>query len=585
MNKINSDEFLENCKKVGLYYREILTLVLNRKNLSVPLKYVQNEKYQETISKVLEQIIHCPEKFVNLNIEYFNNFQNLVASSIDKFIGNQVPFSLPQDLIKDRRFKDPEWEQNIYFDFVKQYYLITSDWIKKSIDKYDLDIDSRKFLQFAYQQFIDAMSPTNFAFSNPIVIKESLESGLENIVKGMENFLSDIKNSAGSFNITTTDKSFFKVGKNIASTKGKIIYENELMQLICYMPKEQTYSIPLLVVPPWINKYYILDLSENNSLIKWLVDNSFQVFLISWVNPNKEHADIDFEDYLKKGILYAIEEIKKLGFEKINTLGYCIGGTLLTCALSYLKQHNNGVINTASFLTTLIDFAEPGEVGVLINKYSYAIIEREVNKKGYLDGRYLSDSFSLIRANDLIWSFFVNNYLLGKAPNAFDILYWNSDATNLPAKMYLYYLKNMYLENKLKEPKGLKMLDTEIDVSQIDIPTFSLAAKGDHIALWNAVYDGYKLLSGEKVFCLTDAGHVAGVVNPASNKKYSYAINENLSGNADDWLKNSVTHQGSWWNFWHQRLIKYSGRKVNSIDYKNMKFIEEAPGKYAEKTL
>ncbi|RTK93637.1 MAG: class I poly(R)-hydroxyalkanoic acid synthase [Rickettsiales bacterium] len=584
MNEINSEEFLDNFQKVGVYYQEILTHVLrSKRDVNLPLKYItQNKKQQETIAKVFEQLIHNPDKFTDLNIEYVNNFQNLITSSINKFIGNEETSEV-NDQLKDRRFKDPEWSQNIYFDFVKQYYLITSDWMKKTVQKYDLDEDSKKYLKFAYQQFIDAVSPSNFAFSNPVVIKETLDSGLENIVKGMENFLEDIKLSKGLFNISTTNKAHFKVGRDIASTEGKVIFQNELIQLICYKPKETTYSVPLLIIPPWINKYYILDLSENNSLVKYLVDNNFQVFLISWLNPKKKHANIDFENYLKDGIIESTEQIKKLGYEKINTLGYCIGGTALTCALSYLKQTKNNIIQSASFLTTLIDFAEPGEVGVLINQHTYDVIQEDVNNKGYLDGKYLSNSFSLIRANDLIWSFFVNNYLLGRVPAAFDILHWNSDSTNLPAKMYLYYLKNMYIQNKLKEPNGLKMLGTAIDVSKIDIPTFSLAAKGDHIALWNAVYDGYKLLSGDKTFCLTDAGHVAGIVNPHDNKKYSYALNDKHYETSEEWLKTSEAHPGSWWNYWHKWLVNQSGDLKSSIKYKDLNFIEKAPGSYVKK--
>ena len=260
--------------------------------------------------------------------------------------------------------------------------------MQKGIEQYDLDEDSKRYVQFSAGQFIDAISPTNFAFSNPVVIKESLESGLENIVKGMENFLEDIKKSKDLFNISTTDKSYFKIGKDIAATKGKVIYQNDLMQLICYQPKKETHAVPLLIIPPWINKYYVLDLSENNSLVKWLVDNNFQVFLISWVNPKKKHAHKDFEDYLKEGVLDAIDEMKKLGFNKINTLGYCIGGTLLTIALSYLKSKKDKSIASATYLTTLIDFSNPGEVGALVNKHTFPLIEQDVTAKGYLDGKY-----------------------------------------------------------------------------------------------------------------------------------------------------------------------------------------------------
>lgn len=580
MNKFTSDEIIENCQKASVYYQQILIQMLHNKDISLPLKFMFTEEYKDAATKVVEQTFEHPERFVDINIEYFQKFQQLVSSSISKFLGANKPDS--NLAVTDKRFKEPEWNQNIYFDFIKQYYLITSNWINKTTDSYDLDSEGRRYIQFSVQQFINAISPANFAFSNPVVIKESLETGFENIVKGMENFLHDIKQSGGLFNVSTTDQSYFKIGKDIAATTGKVIYQNELMQLLCYKPKNDVYKVPLLIIPPWINKYYILDLSENNSMVKWLVENNFQVFLISWKNPDRSYSRINFEDYLNHGVISAINEIKKLGFNKINAVGYCIGGTLLSIALSYFKKKKDNIINTASFLTTLIDFSTPGEIGTLINKHTFKVIEQEVNKKGFLDGKYLSNSFSLIRANDLIWSFFINNYLLGKAPAAFDILYWNADSTNLPAKMYVYYLKNMYIENNLIKNNNLEMLGHKIDITKIDLPTFSLAAKGDHIAIWSGVYDGYKLLGGDKTFCLTDAGHVAGVVNPADNTKYSYLIGSDINQDYRAWLKTAKSGQGSWWNPWKEWLTKYSNDLGKSIDYNSLKAIEEAPGSYVK---
>lgn len=431
-------------------------------------------------------------------------------------------------------------------------------------------------------QFIDALSPSNFAFSNPEVIRESLESGMSNIVKGMENFLLDIKKSGSLLTISTTDTSYFKIGKNLATTKGKVILQNDLMQLICYKPKKKTHSIPIFILPPWINKYYILDLSEENSLIKWLVENNFQVFLVSWVNPTKELADKDFEDYLRQGVIEPLEYIQKLGFEKVNAAGYCIGGTLLAIALSYYKAQNINIINSATFLTTLVDFANPGEIGALINKSTIGYIENKVSEVGYLDGKYLSNSFSLIRANDLVWSYFVNNYLLGKSPVAFDILYWNSDSTNLPAKMYIYYLKNMYIDNLLISPNSVKMLGVKINLSDIDVPSFSLAAKSDHIALWKSVYEGVKLFGGDRTFCLTEAGHVAGVVNPATSNKYSHMLSNSVPDDPEKWLENATTLNGSWWNSWNKWLSANSGNLVKAIDYNSLPIIEPAPGSYVK---
>lgn len=583
---ISSNEFFENFQKATLYYQEILQYIMEHKIDTLALNNTNNKRNQEMIAKMLEQAFEHPEKFTSLNVKYISDFQKLILDSVNRFMGQGAETASSDnsvDKFNDKRFKDAAWSQNVYFDFIKQYYLLTSEWMQNTAEQYELDDSGQKYIEFITQQFIDASSPANFAFTNPEVIKESLDSGLANIVHGMENFLKDIKTPGGLFNVSTTDKRFFNVGRNIAATPGKVVYENELMQLICYKPKEKTHAIPVFIIPPWINKYYILDLSEKNSLVKWLVDNNFQVFLVSWVNPTKKLASKKFEDYFKEGILDPYEHIKKMGFNKINAMGYCIGGTLLAMALAYLKNKKKDYVNSATFLTTLIDFSDPGEIGAFVNQDSIKTIEEAVRAKGYLDGKFLSNSFSLIRANDLIWSFFVNNYLLGKTPTAFDILYWNSDSTNLPADMYIYYLRNMYLDNKLIQPNALEMFGQKIDLSVIDVPSFSLAAKGDHIALWKIVYDGYKYLNGDKTFCLTDAGHVAGVVNPANNTKYSYLISNDVTAGAEKWAEQSLKHNGSWWNAWGEWLQTRSGKLEKSLDYDTLDFIEMAPGRYVKK--
>ncbi|MCP5362551.1 MAG: class I poly(R)-hydroxyalkanoic acid synthase [Rickettsiaceae bacterium] len=583
MSKISSDVVIENIKKASIYYQEIIMQLAQNKTLPpVPSDLYDTDKSQEMASKLFEQIFEHPEKFADINLEYIHNLQKLIADSVAKFTGKKTGDQQSDLPFFDKRFRDPAWHQSIYFSFIKKYYMISADWMKKTVEQYELDNDGKKFLEFITNQFIDALSPSNFAFSNPEVIRESLESGMSNIVKGMENFLLDIKKSGSLLTISTTDTSYFKIGKNLATTKGKVILQNDLMQLICYKPKKKTHSIPIFILPPWINKYYILDLSEENSLIKWLVENNFQVFLVSWVNPTKELADKDFEDYLRQGVIEPLEYIQKLGFEKVNAAGYCIGGTLLAIALSYYKAQNINIINSATFLTTLVDFANPGEIGALINKSTIGYIENKVSEVGYLDGKYLSNSFSLIRANDLVWSYFVNNYLLGKSPVAFDILYWNSDSTNLPAKMYIYYLKNMYIDNLLISPNSVKMLGVKINLSHIDVPSFSLAAKSDHIALWKSVYEGVKLFGGDRTFCLTEAGHVAGVVNPATSNKYSHMISNSISDDPEKWLENATTLNGSWWNSWNKWLSANSGNLVKAIDYNSLPIIEPAPGSYVK---
>ncbi|BFD46441.1 MAG: class I poly(R)-hydroxyalkanoic acid synthase [Rickettsia endosymbiont of Sergentomyia squamirostris] len=584
VDNISSDEIIKNIKKVSDKYQEIILCLMQGRGNMIPASLIDMDKNRVILSSLSEQFIKNPEKFWQLNIQYVEKFQNLVINSVEKFVGKSTtPLFSPNS--KDRRFKDLAWQDNAYFDFVKQFYLMSSEWLQDNIKQYELAPDLKQHLAFMTHQFINAFSPSNFAFGNPIVLSKILETGGQNLVQGLENFLADIRNSSDILNIKTTDNNAFLLGKNIATTKGKIVFQNQLIQLICYEPKQKTRAIPLLIIPPCINKYYILDLSEHNSMVAFLVEHNFQVYMVSWVNPDETLADKSFEDYVKEGVLEACEYIMRFGYNHINAIGYCIGGTFLATAVAYLKANNLNYINSVSFITTLLDFKNPGEVSVFVNESSIAMIEQEMNSKGYFDGRYLSNSFSLLRANDLVWSFFVNNYLLGQTPMPFDLLYWNADPTNLPTNMYSYYLRNMYLNNLLKEPSNLSLFGTPIDLSKIDCNSFFLAANDDHIAPWRSVYEGLKLLKGNKTFCLTSSGHVAGVVNPPAMSKYNYKTNKDLTLTSESWFINADEHQGSWWSYWLTWLEDNSGELIKSIDYDRLKSIELAPGKYAHKRI
>lgn len=584
IDNVSSDQIINNLKKISDKYQEIILYLMQGKGNMIPPSLVDIDKNRIIATNLQEQFLENPEKFWQLNLEYVQKFQSLITNSVDKFTGkNPSPLFVPDG--RDRRFRDASWENNAYFDFIKQFYLMSSEWLQRNVELYNLPTELKQHLEFTTKQFIDAFSPSNFALGNPLVLSEILRTGGQNLVEGLENFLKDIKNSGDILNIKTTDKKAFTLGKNIAASKGKIVFQNKLMQLICYEPKEQVHAIPLLIIPPCINKYYILDLSKHNSMVSFLVENNFQVFMVSWVNPDKAMADINFEDYLQLGILDSCDYILKLGYKKINGIGYCIGGTLLASAASYLKANKLNYLNSISLLTTLLDFANPGEVGVFINDPSISMIEEEMNSKGYFDGRYLANSFSLLRANDLVWSFFVNNYLLGKTPMPFDLLYWNSDPTNLPAAMHSYYLRNMYQKNLLKKPNALSLLGTPIDLRKINCNSFSLAAQDDHIAPWRSVYEGTKLLKGKKTFCLTSSGHVAGVVNPPAPSKYNYKTNDDASLSSESWFINSQEHQGSWWSYWLDWLQTNGGKQVKSINYKNLTAIEYAPGNYVTKRV
>lgn len=586
-NTQDQNDLLKNMTHIADKYRDILLYIMENKVNTPFTKMPEIDEIQQITTKAIDKVVSHPEKFLNINIEYATKFTALISNTVTRSTGEET-VSIYHPDNKDRRFKDPAWKENVYFDFIKQFYLMSSEWMQKQTAQLELEPKMQRSLEFYTKQFIDAFCPSNFPLYNPEVVKESISSKWQNIAQGLDNFLEDLTSSNGILNIKTTDKMAFKIGDNVASTEGKVVMQNELIQLIHYKPKEKAYSIPILIIPPWINKYYILDLSPENSFVKYLIDNNFDVFMISWVNPKANLAHINFEDYAQKGILDASTYIcEALNIKKINTVGYCIGGTLLGTTLAYLANNKKSdiQINSSTYLTTLLDFSDPGEVGLFINEDTIAGIEEEMSRVGYFDGRYLANSFSLLRANDLIWSFFVNNYLLGKRPLPMDLLYWNSDPTNLPAKMHSFYLRNMYLENNLTKPNTVKIFDQPIDLSKVTIPGFYMGAKDDHIAPWRSVYDSMKLMSGEKVFCLSASGHVAGVVNPAKQSKYSYWFSKEVYDTPDEWLAHSTESIGSWWIEWLKWLQQHSGAIIEINSYESEKALEEAPGSYVKATL
>lgn len=535
------------------------------------------------VIKFWESMINSPEDFLkeqyNLWQKNIDLWNNTWAAFMD---GKNYP-STPNP-VKDRRFKSELWDSNPYFNFMKQSYMQTASWILDRIqDTKDLDEQTKKKLVFFTQQYVDALSPSNFPFSNPDVLRETILTSGQNLIEGIENLVEDIESSNGQWALRTTDKSAFKLGENIAKTKGSVVYQNDLMQLIQYAPTTKTcYGTPLLIIPPWINKYYILDMREDNSFVKWLVDQGHTVFMISWVNPDKRHRKKSFASYMEEGIFAALNTIEKITKEKqSNVIGYCIGGTLLTCALAYLKQiKNDKRIKSATFLTTLVDFKDSGDLKVFIDEKQIEMMEEMMAQKGYLDASYMKATFSLLRANDLIWSFVVNNYLMGKDPFPFDLLYWNDDSVNLPQSMHSFYLRNMYLNNNLIKPNKIKLKGTPIDISKIDTPSYFLSTREDHIAPWHATFETTKYFKGPMTFTLAASGHIAGVVNPPSSNKYCYWESSKITDNADEWLEKAKQHDGSWWPHWQKWASKYGGEKITAR--KPEKEIEPSPGSYVK---
>lgn len=473
-------------------------------------------------------------------------------------------------------------------DFFKQAHEFFTEqsyaWVDTLAEHID-DPHVRVKLKFLTKQMIEAVNPNNFMQTNPEILKTFLQKQGENIADSFKYFLSDMELNKTLLNLPSSDRDHFKVGNNIAVTPGKIIYQNELIQLIHYTPSTATvYQKPLLIVPPWINKYYILDLQAENSFVKWIVDQGHSVFLISWINPTAAHAHFTFADYVEHGPLTAIKVARNIAHsEKINVLGYCVGGTLLACALAYLAKQSHAWINSATFLTTLLDFSEPGELGAFIDKEQLALIDQHMQKYGYLSGDLMAAVFNLLRPQELIWTTYINRYLKGQKPLSLDFLSWNADFTNLAANVHSFYLREMYLHNALAKANQLSLFDTPLDLSQITLPSYCLATQKDHITLWTACYRSIQLLGGEKKFVLANSGHVAGVINPPVKNKYGYYTHADLTVDATDWLSHATLNSGSWWTHWEKWLCNLAGEKIpaptvgSHADYPPL---EDAPGSY-----
>lgn len=548
---------------------------------------------QPAIFNMWQNMFRNPQQMIDTQVEYWQNMMLLWQEMGKKFLGEHSTEIASPDK-SDRRFRDPLWSENVAFDMLKQSYLLTSHYIQKSVRNVEgLDNKQRAKLDFYTRQFTDALAPSNFAMTNPEVIRETVNTKGQNLIKGLENLVEDLERGDGELVIRKTNYDAYEVGKNIATTAGEVIFENDLMQLIQYSPStDKVFKVPLLVVPPWINKYYILDLRPDNSFVKWAVDQGFTVFVISWVNPDSKLAKKTFASYMEEGLFAALDAIETAtGQKKANVVGYCIGGTLLTTSLAYMAATGRmkDRIASATFLTTLIDFTEAGDLGVFVDDDQLRLLDEKMESKGYLEGEELRNTFSLLRANDLIWSFVINNYMLGKEPFPFDLLYWNDDSTNMPAAMHSFYLRNMYRDNLLCRPGGITLEGTGLDVRKIEVPSYFLSTKDDHIAPWKSTFDGMALLGGKKTFVLSASGHVAGVVNPPAAKKYHYWENNTLDprDHPDDWFEKAAQHEGSWWTHWKQWMKQYSGDQVaaRAPGQGKLKSIEPAPGRYVKKKL
>jgi polyhydroxyalkanoate synthase subunit PhaC len=484
----------------------------------------------------------------------------------------------------DRRFKDQAWADGAIFEFIKQTYLISADSILSSIRGVKgLDRGTAHKVEFYTRQFVDAMAPSNFISTNPEVLRATVETGGENLLRGLSNLLDDLTRGKGRLAIAMTDMAAFRLGDNIAATPGKVVGRNDLMELIQYEPTTpEVRKRPLLIIPPWINKFYILDLGPDKSFIKWAVAQGHTVFVISWVNPDAGLADKTFEDYMLEGPLAALTLIEQATGERdVNAVGYCLGGTLLASTLAWLSAKDDDRIRSATYLVTLVDFTDVGDMAVFIDEQQLASLEKRMNARGYLDADDMAASFNMLRANDLIWSFVVSNYLLGKEPVPFDLLYWNADATRMPAAMHSFYLRNMYHQNRLVVPGGISLAGVPIDLRLIETPTFILSSMEDHIAPWRSTYPATQIYSGPVEFALAASGHIAGVVSPPGSK-YGHWRNDRVPEQSQAWFDQATAHKSSWWPGWDNWISAFSGGSAGPRIPGSgaLNALGEAPGSY-----
>jgi polyhydroxyalkanoate synthase len=535
----------------------------------------------QTFAQVGAKMLAEPEKLMEMQKAWFEDSLKLWQG-----LGIAAMGEKPDEVItaKDKRFSAREWHENQIFNFIRQSYLLTAKYLQQGVHEvHGLDPQQKAKAEFFTKQFIDAIAPTNFVMTNPEVLKTTLDTKGQNLLDGLENLIGDLE--AGR--ISMTDYGAFEVGKNVAITPGKVVFENHLFQLIQYDPTTETvFETPIVIFPPWINKFYILDLTAEKSMVKWLTDQGFTVFMCSWVNPGSELADTTFEDYMVDGQLKALEAAGLAGGAKqFHVIGYCVAGTLLASTLAYLAAtRQSKIVKTATFFTAQVDFSEAGDLCVFVDDPQLQMIDKLSRETGYLDASYMATTFNLLRSNDLIWSYVVNNYLLGKDPFPFDLLYWNSDSTRLPRTMHMWYLKNMYRDNLLVKPGALSLKGVPIDLRQVKTPTYLQAGKEDHIAPARSVFKITRHFSGDVTYMMAGSGHIAGVVNPPALKKYQHWTNPDTSGSFTDWVKGATEHPGSWWPHWRDWLAPRSGKQVKARvpgDHK-LAVIEDAPGRYVK---
>ncbi|HET7912195.1 MAG TPA: class I poly(R)-hydroxyalkanoic acid synthase [Pseudolabrys sp.] len=540
----------------------------------------------KTVGRVVEYWMSDPRRAIELQTSLGRAYLELWAGAVKRMAGEQAEPVVSPDP-RDKRFSDPEWSQNQFFDFLKQAYLLTAHWADKLVkDAAGVDEHTRKKAEFYVRQIANAISPSNFVLTNPELLRETLSSNAGNLVRGMHMLSEDIKAGQGVLKIRQSDPSMFDVGKNLATTPGKVVFQNELMQLIQYEgTTKNVLKLPLLIVPPWINKFYILDLAPEKSFIKWCVDQGITVFVISWVNPDARLAAKSFEEYMREGVITALDTIEAItGEKKTHTIGYCVGGTLLSITLAYLAAKKQNRVKSATLFAAQIDFTYAGDLMVFVDEERIRRLETHMKEQGYLEASRMATTFNMLRSNDLIWPYIVNNYMRGKKPLPFDILYWNSDATRMPAANHSFYLRNCYLDNKLTKGE-MEIAGTRLDLHTVKVPVYNLATREDHIAPAKSALYGSQFFGGPVKYVLAGSGHIAGVINPPGKPKYQYWTGGKPNGDSvEAWMESATEHPGSWWPDWLAWLKAQGTETVaaRKIGRGKLKPIEDAPGSYVK---
>ncbi len=574
------NELKKNLEKVDVLTKRLVFIIAS-KSKKQQITQPNQDLYYKAAAKYFSEILSNPSKLIENQVKYYKSSLE-TWSDVQRYFLKQENNNSKKN---DKRFRSVTWEENPYFKMIKQQYLTSSDIIQETITGIDgLSHPEQKQITFFTKQMLEFFSPTNFLMTNPDALQEAMETKGQSLVNGLENLVDDLEKNDGEFNVSLTDETAFEIGKNIANAEGSVIYENKLYQLIYYKPTQEiSHQIPILIIPPWINKFYILDLKPENSFIKFLLSKGIPVFLMSWVNPDSSHSEIGYDDYLKDGLLDAIEQTRRFySVDLINSIGYCIGGTLLATGLSYLNARKLEYIKSASFFTTLTDFEDPGDLSIFVSDEYLNTIKDQIDDLGFMDGDFLSQTFSFLRSNDLIYGPAVKSYLMGKKPPPFDLLYWNSDSTNLPGKMALEYLEKFYKNNDFSKGK-LEVLGEKVNLEQISQPIIVIGTFNDHIAPWKSSFNGLSKTSGEKVFILAGSGHIAGIINPEHSNKYGYWINNENYSTPEKWFNSSINKNGSWWNEWYEWKKQFLAEKIISTKMIEITEIEPAPGRYVKK--